>query len=128
MANEIQSLFALAQELDRLNSKFDSDHCYFGSEYSHWKEIPFVDFYQLILEQTDNYYQEETLLINKTISSIIEEVTLSLLLLLNPDKESVHEFMDKIHEVVSADKRQEIILEKLMKQMTIRNSQVNLRS
>ena len=31
MANEIQSLFALAQELDRLNSKFDSDHCYFGS-------------------------------------------------------------------------------------------------
>ena len=56
MANEIQSLFALAQELDRLNSKFDSDHCYFGSEYSHWKEIPFVDFYQLILEQTDNYY------------------------------------------------------------------------
>jgi len=56
MANEIQSLFALAQELDRLNSKFDSDHCYFGSEYSHWKEIPFVDFYELILEQIDNYY------------------------------------------------------------------------
>jgi len=56
MANEIQSLFALAQELDRLNSKFDSDHCYFGSEYLHWKEIPFVDFYELILEQIDNYY------------------------------------------------------------------------
>ena len=115
LTNELQSLFVLAQELDRLASKFDSDHCYFGSEYSHWKEIPFVDFYELILEQIDNYYWEDALLINKSISSIIEKATLSLLLLLNPDKESVHEYIGKIHEVVSADKRQEIILEKLMK-------------
>lgn len=117
MANEIQSLFALAQELDRLNSKFDSEHCYFGSEYSHWKEIPFVDFYELILEQIENYYyEEEALLINQSISSIIEEVTLSLLLLLHPDKESVHEYIGKIHEDfnISADARQEKILEKLM--------------
>ena len=115
MTNEIQSLFALAQELDRLASKFDSEHCYFGSEYSRWKEIPFVDFYELILEQIDNYYWEEALLINKSVSGIIEEVTLSLLLLLQPDKESVHEYISKIHEMVSTDKRQEIILEKLMK-------------
>ena len=117
MSNEIQSLFALAQELERLASKFESEHCYFGSEYSHWIEIPFVDFYELILEQIDNYYEEEALLINKSISSIIEEVTLSLLLLLHPDKESVHEYISKIHEDfnISADARQEKILEKLMK-------------
>lgn len=115
MANEIQSLFVLTQELETVNSKFESEHCYFGSEYSHFIEIPFVDFYELIVEQIDNYYEEGALLINKSISSIIEEITLSLLLLLIPDKESVHQYIGKIREIVSANKRQEKILEKLMK-------------
>jgi hypothetical protein len=115
MMNEIQSLFRLAQDLERLGSRFSSEHRYFDPENSHWKDIPFVDMDNLILEQLEDYYYDEALLLNKSISDIIEEVTLSLLLLLNPDKESVHEYISKIHEMVSADKRQEKILEKLMK-------------
>jgi hypothetical protein len=88
----------------------------FGSEFSHYIEIPFVGIYDLILEQIENCYEERALFIKKSISSIIEEVTLSLLLLLHPDKESVHYYIDNIdYDLKGTDMRQEKILEKLMK-------------
>lgn len=115
MMNEIQSLFHLAQDLERLGTKFSSEHRYFDPENSHWKDIPFVDIYDLILEQLEDYYHDEALLLNKSISDIIEEVTLSLLLLLQPDQESVREYVSDIHEMVGGRARQDKILEKLMK-------------
>jgi hypothetical protein len=114
MANEIQVLFGITQDLQRLTSIISSEDRYFGSEYSHWRDIPFVDMYDFIIEELEEYYHEEATLINKSISNTIEEVTLSLLLLLQPDKESVRESIRNIHEIVSPKTQQEKILEKLM--------------
>jgi hypothetical protein len=91
MMNEIQSLFVLTRDLEEVSSRFN-EH-YFNPETSHYKDIPFVDLYDLILEKLDQYYHEESDLLNKSISDTIEEVTLSLFLILQPDEKDVHEYI-----------------------------------
>ena len=60
---------------------------------SHYKDIPFVDLYDLILENIEDYYHEESDLLNKSISDTIEEATLSLFLLLQPDEKDIQEYI-----------------------------------
>lgn len=89
MMNEIQSLFMLARDLEQITSGFTKH--YFNPETSEYKDIPFVDLFSLILGQLEDYYHEESVLINKSISNAIEEVTLSLLLLWEADTEDIEE-------------------------------------
>src|SRR5207302_10475599 len=56
MMNEIQSLFMLTRELEQISSRFN-EH-YFNPETSHYKDIPFVDLFDLITEQLEEYYYE----------------------------------------------------------------------
>jgi hypothetical protein len=91
MMNETQSLFMLARDLEEASSKFN-EH-YFNPKTSDWKDIPFVDLYDLALERLEEYYYEGSNLIKKSISEIIEDVTLSLFLLLQPDEKDVQEYI-----------------------------------
>src|SRR5207245_1671266 len=69
MMNEIQSLFMLARDLEEASSRFN-EH-YFNPKTSDWKDIPFVDLYDLVLERLEEYYYEGSNLIKKSISEII---------------------------------------------------------
>jgi len=91
MMNEIQSLFMLTRDLEEVGSRFN-EH-YFNPETSDYRDIPFVDLYDLILEKIDVYYHEQSDLLNKSVSDTIEEVTLSLLLLLQPDEKDVQGYI-----------------------------------
>jgi hypothetical protein len=91
MMDEIQSLFMVIRDLEEASSRF-KEH-YFNPETSDYKDIPFVDLYDLILERLEEYYYEGSNLIKKSISEIIEEVTLSLFLLLQPDEMDVQEYI-----------------------------------
>jgi len=113
MMNEIQSLFKLTRELEEISSKFN-EH-YFNPETSDYKDIPFVDLYNLILERLEWYYRdEEPPLLNKSISDPIEEVTLSLFLLLQPDEDGVQEYIKDLG--IRKDRHQDKILALIKKQ------------
>lgn len=111
MMNEIQSLFMLTRELEQIGSKFN-EH-YFNPETSHYKDIPFVDFFDLIMERLEYYYYEGPNLTNKSISRTIEEVTLSLLLLLQPDEEYIHDGIKNLG--VRKNEQEEKMLLKIQK-------------
>lgn len=89
MMDEIQSLFTLTRDLEQISSGFTKH--YFNPEKSWYTDIPFVDLFDLIFEKVEDYYHQEPNLMNKSISDTIEEVTLSLLLLLQPDDEYIGE-------------------------------------
>jgi hypothetical protein len=113
MMNEIQSLFMLTRDLEEVSSRFN-EH-YFNPETSDYKDIPFVDLYDLIWERLEWYYcDEEPTLLNKSISDPIEEVTLSLFLLLQPNEEDVQEYIKGLG--IRKDKRQDKILALVKKQ------------
>jgi hypothetical protein len=70
----------------------------------------------LILEKIEVYYHEESDLLNKSISGTIEEVTLSLFLLLQPDKEGVQEYMEHIKDLgIRKNTTQEKIISRIKK-------------
>jgi hypothetical protein len=112
MNNEIQSLFILARDLEEVSSRFNEHH--FNPETSHYKDIPFVDLYNLILEKLDEYYHEGSDLLNKSISDKIEEVTLSLFLLLQPDEKDVQEYIKDLG--LRKDTQEEKILSRIKKE------------
>jgi len=113
MMNEVQSLFKLTRELEEISSKFN-EH-YFNPETSDYKDIPFVDLYNLILERLEWYFRdEEPTLLNKSISDPIEEVTLSLFLLLQLDEEDVQEYIKGLR--IRKDRHQDKILALIKKQ------------
>ena len=113
MMNEIQSLFKLTRELEETSSKFN-EH-YFNPETSDYEDLPFVDLYNLILERLEWYYlDEEPPLLNKSISDPIEEVTLSLFLLLQPDEDDVQEYIKDLG--IRKDRHQDKILALIKKQ------------
>jgi hypothetical protein len=116
MMNEIQSLFNLTRELEEISSKFN-EH-YFNPETSDYKDIPFVDLYDLILERLEWYYcDDQPPLLKKLISDPIEEVTLSLFLLLQPDEEDVQEYIKDLG--IRKDRRQDKILALIKKQRDV---------
>jgi len=112
MMNEIQSLFMLISDLEEVSSKFN-EH-YFNPETSDYRDIPFVDVYDLILEKIEDYYHEQSDLLNKSISDTIEEVTLSLFLLLQPDEKDVQEYIKDITDLgIRKNTTQEKIISKI---------------
>jgi hypothetical protein len=115
MMNQIQFLFMLTRDVEEVSSRFN-EH-YFNPETSHHKDIPFVDLYNLISEKIEDYYHEESDLLNKSISEPIEEVTLSLLLLLQPDEQDVQEYIEHTKDLgIRKNTRQEKIISRIKKE------------
>lgn len=85
----------VTRDLEEVSSRFN-EH-YFNPETSDYKDIPFVDLYNLILERLEWYYCDEMpTLLNKSISDPIEKATLSLFLLLQLDEEDVQEYIKSL--------------------------------
>lgn len=113
--DEIQSLFLLAGDLEELSYKFSSNNYYFNSERADRViDVPFVDTYDTIEEQVESFYLfEEPVLTNKLISHAIEEVTLSLLLLLQPDKKYIKKGVTGLKWEAGIKREQQRILSKI---------------
>jgi hypothetical protein len=115
MMLEIHRLFLLAVDLEEINSKFESDQYYFSPEKAdRITDVPFVDIYDTIEEEiTIFYYWEDAVLTNMVISDIIEEVTLSMFSLLQPDKKYVKEIIADMKSTGGIKGHQGIILSKI---------------
>jgi hypothetical protein len=110
MMNEIQSLFMLIGDLEEVSSRFN-EH-YFNPETSDYRDIPFVDVYDLILEKIDDYYHEQSDLLNKSISDTIEEVVL----LLQTDEKDVQEYIKDIEDLGIRKNTQEKMISRIKKE------------
>jgi hypothetical protein len=118
MMNQVQFLFALIADLQEISSRFN-EH-YFNPETSEYEDIPFVDIYDLILENIERYYHEESSLLNKSLSDTIEEVTLSLFLLLQPDEEDVHDSIEDLKDLgIRKTTTQEKMISRIKKEAPI---------
>jgi hypothetical protein len=112
---EIQSLFLLAGDLEELSFKFSSSNYYFNPEHAdRITDIPFVDTYDTIEEQIESFYMfEESVLTNKLISNTIEELTLSLFLLLRPDMKDIKKRVASLKWEAGIRREQQKILTKI---------------
>lgn len=112
---EIQSLFLLSGDLEDLSYKFSSNNYYFNPERAdRITDVPFVDTYDTIEEQIESFYLfEESVLTNKLISNTIEEVTLSLFLLLQPDKKYTKKEVANLKWEAGIKREQQKILSKI---------------
>ncbi len=113
--DEIQSLFLLAGDLEDLSYKFSSNNHYFNPEHAdRITDVPFVDTYDTIEEQIESFYMfEESVLTNRSISNTIEELTLSLFLLLRPDMKDIKKGIAGLKRDAGIRKEQQKILSKI---------------
>lgn len=113
--DEIQSLFMLAGDLEDLSFKFSSNNYYFNPErVDRITDVPFVDTHDTTEEQIESFYLfEESVLTNKLISNTIEEVTLSLFLLLQPDKKYTKKGVANLKWEAGIKREQQKILSKI---------------
>lgn len=111
----IQSLFLLAGDLKELSFKFSSNNYYINPEHAdRITDVPFVDTYDMIEEQIESFYLfEESVLTNKLISNTIEELTLSLFLLLRPDMKDIKKRVAGLKWDAGIRKEQQKILSKI---------------
>jgi len=113
--DKIQSLFLLAGDLEDLSIKFSSNNYYFNPEHAdRITDVPFVDTYDTIEEQIESFYLfEESVLTNKLISKTIEELTLSLFLLLRPDMKDIKKRVAGLKWEAGIKREQQKILSKI---------------
>lgn len=113
--DEIQSLFLLAGDLEEISFKFSSNNHYFNPERAdRITDVPFVDTYDTIEEQIESFFLfEESVLTNKLISNTIEELTLSLFLLLSPDMKDIKKRVANLKWDAGIRREQQKILSKI---------------
>jgi hypothetical protein len=97
----IFNIFSLSKELDKINSDiFDSPDRYYSTvdEFRDQDRLPFVPVYETFLENIWGYFESEYDFSIKEIANIESDLLLSMIVLLQPDKEEVEEYVRSFEE------------------------------
>lgn len=90
------NIFSLSKELDKINSKvFDSPERYYSTAYEFVDRLPFFPVYGRFLEHLADYFDIDGDYSIKEIANIEFDLLLSLIVLLQPDKEEIEEELEE---------------------------------
>jgi hypothetical protein len=93
------NIFSLSKELDKINSEiFDSPERYYSTAYEFVDRLPFFPVYGRFLEHILDYFETEQDFSIKEIADIESDLLLSLIVLLQPDKDEIEEELREFEE------------------------------
>ena len=121
---EVEDILNIIEKKGNSSKKFlDSSFYFNGNEYEEFENIPFVELDKSVLKELYNYYSYYPIsLVKKSISVLIEELTSSLLLLLQPNNEIIEEYINNLKQRVE-NKEESIILSKLINKEKYTNNE-----
>jgi hypothetical protein len=97
----IFNIFSLSKELDKINSEiFDSPERYYSTvdEFRDQDRLPFVPVYETFLENIWDYFESEYDFSIKEIANMESDLLFSMIVLLQPDKEEIEEYVRSFEE------------------------------
>lgn len=90
------NIFSLSKELDKINSEvFDSPERYYSTAYEFVDRLPFFPVYGRFLEYLSDYFTTDVDYSIKEIANIEFDMLLSLIVLLQPDKDEIKEELEQ---------------------------------
>lgn len=91
----------------------NSDFYFNNNKYNEIEDIPFVEIDKSVLDDLYNYYSYYPIsFVKKSISTLIEDLTFSLIVLLQPNKENIEKYLDKLKQRVE-DTEESVVLSRL---------------
>ena len=95
----IFNIFSLSKELDKINSEiYDDPKRYYNTEYEFVDRLPFFPVYERFLEDILDYFESEYDYSIKEIADMESDLLLSMITLLQPDKEEIEEYVRSFEE------------------------------
>jgi hypothetical protein len=91
----IFNIFSFSKDLEKINYEIlDSPERYFNTKYEDRRErLPFLPVYEWVLIDIEEFFEDDPVFSIKEIANIIDTLTLSLIVLLQPDKEEIKDFI-----------------------------------
>ena len=95
----IFNIFSFSKVLEKINSEiFDSPERYYSTEYEFVDRLPFFPVYEWVLLDIEEYFEGDEVFSIKEMANISYDLILSLIVLLQLDKEEVKDILREFEE------------------------------
>jgi hypothetical protein len=128
ITTEVENILNIIEKKGNNSKYFFNSGFYFNNnKYNDIEDIPFVELDKSVLKELYKYYSYYPIsLIKKSVSMYIEDLTSSLILLLQPNTEIIEEYLNKLKHRVKNTEESTVLSRLISKENYANNQEVAL--